>query len=62
MSLVRFAMVCDKCHTRQGEYDGYLTCAECGADVCQKCCSVYDPDPPGNAVCKECFAIAKEEL
>jgi hypothetical protein len=54
MSLVRFAMVCDKCHERQEEYAGYLSCSECGDDVCEECCDVYDPDPPGHAVCLEC--------
>lgn len=54
MSLVRFAMVCDKCKVRQEEYAGYLSCRECGEDVCEKCCAEYDPDPPGHAVCKQC--------
>jgi hypothetical protein len=47
-------MVCDKCKERQEEYAGYLSCSECGDDVCEKCCDVYDPDPPGHAVCLEC--------
>jgi hypothetical protein len=54
MSLVRFAMVCDKCKERQEEYAGYLTCRECMDDVCPKCCAEYDADPPGRAVCLEC--------
>ncbi len=55
MSLVKYAMVCDKCHERQPEYAGYLSCKDCGDDVCETCCSVYDPDPPGYAVCVFCM-------
>jgi len=62
MSLVRFAMVCDKCHVRQEEYAGYLSCKECGDDVCEGCCTEYDPDPPGYAFCKACAAIAEGKL
>lgn len=54
MSLVRYAMVCDKCRVRQEEYAGYLSCAACGDDTCKKCAAVYDPDPPGLCVCRAC--------
>ena len=61
MSLVRFAMVCDKCHQRQPEYEGWLTCRDCGDDVCESCCAEYDPDPPGSALCKQCAALEQIE-
>jgi hypothetical protein len=54
MSLVRFAMVCDKCNVRQEEYAGYLSRSECMDHVCKECAAEYDPDPPGRALCREC--------
>lgn len=54
MTAVRFHSVCDRCGKHAPEYESYLRCAECRADVCPECCVEYDPDPPGHALCKTC--------
>lgn len=55
MSYVRFATICDKCGERGPEYCAHtVICRECYEDVCEKCCTTYDPDPPGYAMCKGC--------
>jgi hypothetical protein len=56
MSYGRFHTICDCCGSRSEEYGVHtIPCrAECGRDVCEPCADVYDPDPPGYAICKEC--------
>jgi hypothetical protein len=34
MGTVRFASICDHCGKRGPEYQAYLRCRECGADLC----------------------------
>jgi hypothetical protein len=34
MSIVRFAHVCDHCRKRGPEYEAFLSCRECGRDLC----------------------------
>lgn len=57
--IVRFAMICDRCGVRQEEYAGYLSCTFCERHVCEKCCTEYDPDPPGNACCLDCADLCE---
>lgn len=59
--IVRFAIVCDLCGKRGREYMGGLACCVCGRDVCKECAALYDPDPPGRALCRECVVPACPE-
>jgi hypothetical protein len=66
MTYVRFATLCSHCGRRSEEYSAFLSCRECGDDVCPDCSTRYDADPPGSAVCKECdpplVAICRDVL
>lgn len=55
MSVVRFAMLCDHCGSRSCEYTPWLTCRECGEEVCNSCI-VPDSadDESGKATCLRC--------
>lgn len=37
MTLVRFAMLCDRCRTRSEEYTAWPSCRSCMADTCHDC-------------------------
>lgn len=60
MSMVRFAMLCDKCGKRSDEYSVWDTCFECMEDVCDDCLvpGSRTEDERGECLCKRCHIIA----
>ena len=58
MSIVRFAMLCDKCGKRSEEYTPWATCRECGMDFCPNCSTENTEDESNRCICNEC----KEEI
>jgi hypothetical protein len=55
MSLVRFACLCDQCGKRSSEYSSWLSCRDCGEDVCDDCDLSDRRDPEfGRTLCKRC--------
>ena len=61
MSMVRFAMLCDKCGSRSDEYTGWPHCRECGEDVCPACSTNPSEDERNLATCNECKADERRE-
>jgi hypothetical protein len=60
MSIVRFAMICDHCGTRSPEYTPWLTCRECGDEVCNACIVPGSADDEsGKATCLRCDEDAR---
>lgn len=56
MSIVRFAMLCDKRGTRSEEYTPWATCRECGLDFCPKCSTEPTEDESNKCICLDCKA------
>jgi NMD protein affecting ribosome stability and mRNA decay len=63
MSIVRFAMLCDKCGRRSEEYGGWSSCRNCGEDVCPDCDVVAErtEDEANKTLCRDCKALRDEE-
>jgi hypothetical protein len=55
--IVKFAELCDTCGRRSEEYTTWLTCRDCGEDVCYMCGhDIIAPDmDKGSAVCPDCY-------
>jgi len=60
MSMVRFAMLCDKCGARSEEYGYWATCRECGGDFCPKCSTEHTEDEANKCICNDCKAEASK--
>lgn len=56
MSLVPFAMLCDKCGSRSKEYTPWPCCKDCRDDVCPKCDvpSERSEDEASKTLCRAC--------
>jgi hypothetical protein len=56
MSVVRFAMLCDKCGRRSEEYGCHATCRECGLDICEACDVKAErtEDERNMTLCRDC--------
>lgn len=56
VSMVRFAMLCDKCGARSGEYESWPTCKDCGEDTCSDCDvdSERTEDEANKTLCLNC--------
>lgn len=58
--IVRFAVICDLCGTREEEYGPAPWCPECGRDVCRKCAVGYDEETGRAKSCVQCVKGAAE--
>lgn len=56
MSMVRFASICDKCHSRSDEYTEWPSCKDCGEHVCVLCDidSERTEDERHKTLCMDC--------
>lgn len=56
MSMVQFAMLCDKCQRRSPEYESWPSCRECMEDACSNCDIPQERrlDENYRTLCKEC--------
>lgn len=56
MSVVRFAMLCDKCQRRSEEYSCWPSCRDCGEHTCDACdlASQRTEDERNETLCGEC--------
>lgn len=63
MSIVRFAMLCDKCQRRSEEYGCWPTCKDCGLDICGMCDEEDErtEDEVNKTLCHDCQVIRDEE-
>lgn len=56
MSIVRFAMICDRCGERSAEYTPWSTCRDCGQDFCGQCSVDPSGDERNLVTCLKCKA------
>ena len=63
MSIVRFAMLCDKCGRRSDEYSSHATCKDCDLDICGMCDEEDErtEDEANRTLCHDCKAIRDQE-
>jgi hypothetical protein len=62
MSTIRFAIICDRCHSRSLVYQAFPHCLDCMQDVCPACQSPDTADPePNTCLCSWCDGIRVED-
>lgn len=55
MSIVKFAVICDKCGARSGEWSGFPCCRECLDDTCPDCDMESErDDETSRTLCSDC--------
>jgi hypothetical protein len=64
MSMVRFAMLCDRCGARSEEYTPWTTCKDCTEDICPNCDveSHRTDDEANKTLCRNCHREQSQEL
>lgn len=63
MSIVRFAMLCDKCGSRSKEYGCHARCKDCDLDICGMCDEEDErtEDEANKTLCHDCQVIRDQE-